>query len=286
MAKKAKPSASGKKGPISPESKSPITDVRSFWDSHPCEGDWDSPEGLIHFRYLREPYLPKIIDENVPSGCKVLEVGCGQGVDLVMLARRSKQVTAIDLTPAAVARSKKLLKHFNLNGEVLQGNAEHLDFKDNSFDVVYSYGVLHHTDGTQAAIEEVYRVLKPGGKAVIMLYRSPSPTFISVKFARALTYPFRERISAFLSTDRFKNSALGTSMSEAFGVPIIKGYTRSQVRRMFSRFSQLSISRYQTGFTRLRLLNEHNPRALALIDWLEDKTRNTLGFFNVIVAIK
>jgi ubiquinone/menaquinone biosynthesis C-methylase UbiE len=92
----------------------------------------------------------------------------------VHLAGAGARVTAVDLTPEAVSLARRHLELRGLEGTVQEGNAERLPFADATFDVVYSHGVLHHTVDTQRAIDEVWRVLKPGGSAVIMLYHRHS----------------------------------------------------------------------------------------------------------------
>jgi ubiquinone/menaquinone biosynthesis C-methylase UbiE len=82
--------------------------------------------------------------------------------------------TGVDLTDAAVSLAKRRFELFQLPGTFHVADAERLDFPDNSFDLVYSHGVLHHTPDTAAAVREIHRVLRPGGKAVVMLYHRDS----------------------------------------------------------------------------------------------------------------
>jgi ubiquinone/menaquinone biosynthesis C-methylase UbiE len=89
----------------------------------------------------------------------------------VQYARGRADVTAVDLTDRAVALAKAHLANYGLSANVQQADAERLPFGDDTFDVVVSSGVLHHTPNTQAAFREAYRVLKPGGVAKITLYR-------------------------------------------------------------------------------------------------------------------
>ena len=107
------------------------------------------------------------------KGKRVLEVGPGAGGHSALFSRHGAVVTAIDITPL---RAKATAAKFRLLGpdaegcRAMQGDAEALPFDDGSFDIVYSNGVLHHTPSTEKALDEVFRVLKPGGRAVIMLY--------------------------------------------------------------------------------------------------------------------
>lgn len=265
-----------------------IESTRKFWNEHPCDGDFDTNEQRLKYRFLKDYYIPSIIEKNIPSGGEVLEIGCGQGADMSLLAKKADRVTGVDLTPEGVARAAKFLEDVGVkNAVVLVANAEKLPFRDAMFDSVYSFGVMHHTDGTQACVDEAYRVLKPEGTAVIMLYRFWSPQFLVSKTLRGITYPLRKALAAFFSTKMFRNSRFwGTAPSELFGVPYFKAYSEKEIRKMFHRFKSVSVERYNTGFARLRLLTPDSPRMLKLWDGLEDMTRDKLGFFNVIVAKK
>ena len=104
----------------------------------------------------------------------VLEVGCGLGTDGAQFAKAGANYTGIDLTDAAVDLARRRFELFQLPGTFRVADAERLDFPDNTFDIVYSHGVLHHTPDTAAAVREIHRVLRPGGKAVVMLYHRDS----------------------------------------------------------------------------------------------------------------
>ncbi|MGC9975741.1 MAG: class I SAM-dependent methyltransferase [Syntrophales bacterium] len=116
-------------------------------------------------------YFPAII-RYLKTGLSpnILEVGCGMGTDALMFAREGFKVTGLDITPAHLVLAEKLFNLYNARGTFLEGNAEALPFPDNTFDCVYSFGVLHHTPDTGKAINEIRRVLVPQGRAVNMLY--------------------------------------------------------------------------------------------------------------------
>src|SRR6185503_17179971 len=104
--------------------------------------------------------------ERVPfasaRGKSVLEIGCGNGADGTMFASNGADYTGVDLTEEAVEATRAHFEALGLNGRFQRENAEHLSFADNTFDVVYSHGVLHHTPHPETAFREVHRVLKPG----------------------------------------------------------------------------------------------------------------------------
>ena len=156
--------------------------VRAFWQANPCGVKFaDAAPGTRHFyelveahRYTKEWHIPIAADFQSARGLKVLEIGCGLGTDGAQYAEAGADYTGVDLTDAAVDLARKRFELFDLPGKFQTADAERLDFADESFDLVYSHGVLHHTPETQKAIDEVHRVLRPGGRAVVMLYHRDS----------------------------------------------------------------------------------------------------------------
>jgi ubiquinone/menaquinone biosynthesis C-methylase UbiE len=162
--------------------KPPLTGVHSFWNTEACgthfvEKYGDERDFFDKFRehrYRTEWHIPLLVPFDETKGRKVLEIGTGNGADGVMFALSGAAYTGVDLTEAALEATQKHFKTLGLSGTFVKENAEQLSFSDESFDVVYSHGVLHHTPNTQTAIDQVYRVLKPGGRAIIMLYHKHS----------------------------------------------------------------------------------------------------------------
>ena len=167
-----------------------VTAVRAYWDSHPLGRQYASRPGLEEgsreffddIRPWMNPFKFPWIMERIERESRVignghlLEIGCGMGFDSLEFLKRGVRVTATDLTPTAVALARK---HFELEGvhpeDVRVENGLALSFPDETFDAVWSNGVLHATGDTRAAVREVGRVLKPGGRAIIShFYRKPS----------------------------------------------------------------------------------------------------------------
>jgi SAM-dependent methyltransferase len=156
--------------------------VRAFWQAHPCGTKFADVEvGTRQFfelvekhRYEKEWHIPEAAGFQNTSGLKVLEVGCGLGTDGAQFAKAGANYTGVDLTEAAVELAKLRFELFGLPGRFQIADAENLDFASESFDLVYSHGVLHHTPDTAAAVRELHRVLRPGGRAVVMLYHRDS----------------------------------------------------------------------------------------------------------------
>lgn len=158
--------------------------VQQFWQGHACG---DAQVGGLHerfhddyerfftdydrFRYRNERHLPACIDALHVPGKQVLEIGLGEGSESERLIRRGARWSGVDLTAESVARVQTRLALRNLRYEELrQGSVLDLPFADDSFDMVFSHGVLHHVPDIQRAQQEIHRVLRPGGELVIMMY--------------------------------------------------------------------------------------------------------------------
>jgi SAM-dependent methyltransferase len=114
--------------------------------------------------------LYELVPFSGTNGLRVLEIGCGLGTDAAMFARSGAAYVGLDLTEPAARLTKQKLRTYGLPGSTLQADAEHLPLGDAQFDVAYSWGVIHHTPDTQACVDELQRVLRPGGKLILMLY--------------------------------------------------------------------------------------------------------------------
>ncbi len=114
-------------------------------------------------RYRLEPFIRPFADFEAAKGRRVLEIGVGLGADHQRFAEAGSDLYGIDLTERAVEHTRHRLTLFGLSSKLAVGDAEHLDFPDEYFDRVYSWGVLHHSPDTPKAIAEVHRVLKRGG---------------------------------------------------------------------------------------------------------------------------
>jgi SAM-dependent methyltransferase len=152
--------------------------VRQFWDSRPCGAGLarsrpGTPEFFTeveHRRYELEPFIDRYAGFEQAAGKELLELGVGLGTDLVRFARAGARVTGLDLTPRSVELVRRRLELESLPGTVEVGDVERLPFPDGRFDVVYSWGVLHHTPDTPRAAREATRVLRPGGRLCVMVY--------------------------------------------------------------------------------------------------------------------
>ncbi len=156
--------------------------VRDFWNESACGEVYAGGEGLqvrlenqARARYELEPEIRRFADYPAGAGKDVLEIGVGMGADHLEWAKvHPRSLAGIDLTERAVQFTSERLRLNGYSSELRVSDAENLPFPDESFDIVYSYGVLHHSPDTPRAIREVHRVLRTGGTAKIMIYHARS----------------------------------------------------------------------------------------------------------------
>lgn len=204
-------------------------DVKDFWNRNVCQTEfikkkeWGTKpffEETERVRYKYHFYLHELfkhMQSLKPKG-RLLEIGCGMGTDLAQLARLDFDVTGIDLTNEAISLAEKRFKLFDLKADLKTDDAENLSFNDKTFDIVYSFGVLHHTPDTQKSIDEVHRVLNKDGVAVIMLYHRNSFNYV---IHRILNAPFDGN-----KKDR---------------CPIERCYTKKEIYSLFSKYSDVNL---------------------------------------------
>ncbi len=156
--------------------------VEAFWDDHLCgshfiDENYLSPtffEEYRAYRYRKEHHLDVLIDWSSAAEKDMLEIGLGVGADATKWAAHAKSYTGVDLTQEAVDATTKHFDLLDLSGNIRKGNAESLEFQNDSFDLIYSHGVLHHTPNMPRAFSEVNRVLKDNGEFIVMLYAKES----------------------------------------------------------------------------------------------------------------
>lgn len=158
--------------------------VKEHWEQETCGTRYgDAQDRRSYFaeiaaaRYHLEPYIPAFAGFDTAQGKRVLEIGVGAGSDFQKWCEHALHVTGVDLTEAAISLTKERLELHSISPEqyfLQTADAENLPFTDNSFDLVYSWGVLHHTPDTVRAFQEVFRLLKPGGTVKAMIYHVPS----------------------------------------------------------------------------------------------------------------
>jgi ubiquinone/menaquinone biosynthesis C-methylase UbiE len=159
----------------------PVRGVQAFWERDSCgealylrSQDRDGYLAQSRRRYELEPFIPAFANASATRGQRVLEIGVGLGADHQLFAEAGARLTGVDLTSRAIHHVRRRLSAMNLPSSLSVADAEHLPFADGMFYLAYSWGVLHHTPDTAAAIGELRRVLRPGGSARVMLYHRRS----------------------------------------------------------------------------------------------------------------
>ena len=154
--------------------------VAEFWNAEPCGTRYLSEsfdfDAHAAERYRLEPYISDFAEFSSSAGLRVLEVGVGMGADYSRWVQAGACATGVDLSAESLSRAAERCRRMGLQTDLRQADAENLPFQDSTFDIVYSYGVMHHSPDTARCIAEAWRVLKPGGSARIMLYHHPSLT--------------------------------------------------------------------------------------------------------------
>jgi SAM-dependent methyltransferase len=176
------------------------SEIKDFWQAHPCGAELvgdlaaDEREEYLAFferydayRYAKEPHILKRLDAIDFAGKRVLEIGLGQGADGEQIVRRGGIYSGVDLTDEAVKRTRMRLTLKGLPFERIErASALDLPFGDDSFDIVFSHGVLHHIPEVRTAGREIARVLRPDGRLIAMLYAKRSLNYAAIFTARRL----------------------------------------------------------------------------------------------------
>lgn len=299
-----------------------VQSVQAFWNTEACgthfiqdfKDEKEFYDKYRAYRYQVEWHIPQLVPFAEAEGKSVLEIGCGNGADGVMFAQHGAIYTGVDLTPAAVEATRKHFAIMNLRGTFQVEHAEHLSFADEQFDIVYSHGVLHHTPNPAKAFQEVYRVLKKGGKAIVMLYHKHSFNYyvrimlymrlrVLVKILQRLGKHDldRQHLRATLSGVRgnqdksvwqlhyenFLRQGWAYLTPQNFvhhctdgpECPFAFVYTKRDIRKLFSRFSHLDMKVAHFPLRKYRI-----GKWIPL--WLEKALASKLGWYLFVFATK
>ena len=238
--------------------------VQRQWDNDPAGSHYvkgAKPHTLEWFKEVEAyryghyaPWMHDVMEFDQHSGHTLLEIGAGIGTDLSQFASHGAVVTDLDLSAGHLALARENFARRGLQGTFVHHDAERLPFDDNNFDVVYSNGVIHHTPNTQSVVGEIHRVLKPGGKAIIMVYAENSIHYwrnlvwaIGIKEGQLLQWSMGEIMSR--AVERSDNASAR---------PLVKVYTRGRLRKLFSNFDHI-------GITKRQMLRDEVPRLLLFI---------------------
>ena len=236
------------------------TDVRTYWEEQPCvTGQTVTGDATLHsrewyeriedHRYRLEPFIHGVAQFTRYHGKRVLEIGVGAGTDHLQWARAGAECFGVDLTDAAITITRQHLAVHGLASTLQRVDAETLPFDDASFDVVYSWGVIHHSAHPETIVSEVRRVLRPGGVFVGMVYARHCPAVFKIWFKNALLRgrPWR----SFSDVIWHHVESIGT-----------KAYTPSEARALLSGFRHTELLRRITPYDTKRfpaVINQFFP---------------------------
>jgi len=172
-----------------------VKDVQDYWNRRPCNlrhgtaevGTREYFDQVEARKYRVEPHIPGFADFPRWQGKKVLEIGCGLGTDSINFARNGADLTVVELSEESLNLCKKRFAVFGLNARFYQGNAEELaeTVPVETYDLVYSFGVLHHTPNPENAFEQIKQYLGPESELRVMLYSKWSTKNIMINFGLA-----------------------------------------------------------------------------------------------------
>ena len=248
-------------------------DVRHYWDQEACGtyqsvvGDLQelSPEwfaSVERHRYAMEPFIHTIAQFPTHCGKTVLEVGVGAGTDHLQWARAGAVCYGVDLTQRAIDTTQAHLALHGLRSNLQRIDAETLPFPDGYFDVVYSWGVIHHSAHPEQIIREIRRVLRPGGRFIGMMYARHSLVVLKLWVKHALLKGRPWRSWADLVAHHMES-------------PGTKAYTVPELNKLWSEFSSCETTQILTPYDGNRF-----PRCLRR--WFRDRW----GFFIAVHARK
>ena len=239
-------------------------EVQRQWDNDPAgshyvkDADQHSLQWFLEAEAYRygpyAPWMAEVMEFAGHRGEKMLEIGAGMGTDLAQFARHGALVTDLDLSSGHLELAKENLALRGLSGEFVLHDAETLPFEDNRFDLVYSNGVIHHTPNTRAVVQEMRRVLKPGGHVIVMVYAENS-----IHYWRNLVWAIG------LKELELESHSMGDIMSyaversdNAAARPLVKVYTRPRLRQLFDSFVDIEIVQRQ-------MVHDEVPRLLSRV---------------------
>ena len=211
-------------------------EIYDYWNER-TPYTWGIYETMRKLRYGLQDYMHDVFRFQDFKGKKVLEIGCGSGIDSVEFAKNGAEVYATDMTDKAVTHTKKLFKHLNLKGKISKVDAKDLPFENNFFDLVYAYGVLHHIPRVEKALDEIHRVLKPKGLCYAMIYHRDSLLYYySILYLGGIVFKgFEKGLTERQLLSKYSEGKMGN--------PYSKVYTKDEAKRLFlhSGFNKISV---------------------------------------------
>jgi len=223
------------------------------------------------------PWMKSTMEFTRFAGRTLLEVGFGMGTDLFQFASSGAIVSGVDLSPEHLRIATQRFAVYGIPADLRLGDAEHLPFEDATFDVVYSFGVLHHTPDTEKAVDEIRRVLKPGGRAIIGVYHRYSAFYLFAVLGEC--YLLR---LGFLRDSYRRTLSRIEHRKHSNACPLLKLYSRRSLRRLMQGFREVQIECRHLNHSDFGAWGRLVPPALAR----ELDRRGLLGWYLIAKCIK
>jgi len=244
-------------------------------------------ESISRNRYEVEPFIIEFAAFEKSAGKKVLEIGIGAGSDFENWVKNGADATGLDLTEAAIELTRERLslrEHPESAFTLRTADAENLDLPDNTFDLVYSYGVIHHSPNTEKCLDEIYRVLKPGGQTKLMVYATFSMTGILLWIRHALLKgkPFQSQrgviyqhlespgtktyspteFKSILENHGFKVTSIYKKLGvgDLLNMPLSKKYDHSLYRIFYNLYPRFFIKLFGNGLGLFLMCEARKPQ--------------------------
>lgn len=225
----------------------PIEQVREYWDRRPCNirhstkppGSREYFDEVERRKYFVEPHIPGFAEFPRWQNKRVLEIGCGIGTDTINFARHGARVTAVDLSGKSLEMARSRAEVFGLEDRIrfFQGSAEQLEqvVPPEPFDLVYSFGVIHHTPHPERVLEQLRKYVQPGSTVKIMVYHRYSwkVFWILTTYGKCQFWRLAELVARYSEAET--------------GCPVTYSYSKSELRGLMER----------SGFRVKRIQAEH-----------------------------
>jgi SAM-dependent methyltransferase len=219
-----------------------VQDVKQYWDRRPCNirhsrkpiGSQDYFDEVERRKYFVEPHIPKFANFPNWRGRDVLEIGCGIGTDSVNFVRNGANLTIVELSSESLAITKNRLELERLQANLINGNAEELDQllpPNKKFDLIYSFGVIHHTPHPERVIRAFANRLKPGGELRMMVYARHSwkVWWIHARYGWREPWNWRRLVAKYSEAE--------------IGSPVSYIYSHREARKLLQDFEIVSITK-------------------------------------------
>lgn len=215
----------------------PIEQVEEYWNQRPCNIRHSPSEvGTRQYfdevearKYFVEPHIPRFADFRRWRGKRVLEIGCGIGTDTINFARHGAMVTAVELSQRSLEIARQRAEVYGLENRIrfYRANAEKMTqvVPVEPYDLIYSFGVIHHTPEPEQVVDQIRHYVRPGGTIKLMVYNRYSwkVLWIVLKFGKGQFWRLPEVVARYSEAQE--------------GCPVTFTYTKREMPRLLDRYA-------------------------------------------------